>query len=72
MATKTKMSARTKAERKETAKRIGAEVVAGLEQLLATLKAGGQKAVDEKYGIPPPPAIVVLTVPSVGKKEVKA
>lgn len=72
MATTKKMSERTKAERKETAKRIGAEVIAGLEQILATLEAGGLKAVKEKHGIPPPPAMVVLKVSPADKKAVKA
>jgi hypothetical protein len=72
MATAKKMSAAEKARRKETAKRIGAEFIAGMEQLLATLEAGGVKAVKEKYGIPPPPAVVILKVSPAGAKDVKA
>ncbi len=60
-----------KTKQKDMAKQIGAEMIAGMEQLLATLQAGGQKAVDEKYGIPPPPGVAV-PVPSAGKKDVKA
>lgn len=69
MAATKKPNEPTQAERKRTAERVGAEVIAGLEQILATLEAGGVKAVDEKYGIPPPPAVVV---PVLKAKDVKA
>jgi putative transcriptional regulator len=60
-----------KTKRKDMAKQIGAEMIAGMEQLLATMETSGKKAVMEKHGIPPPPG-VALKVPTAGKKEVKA
>jgi DNA-binding XRE family transcriptional regulator len=67
-----KMSAAEKAKRKETAKQIGAEFIAGMEELIATLDAGGVDLMMKKHGIPPPPAMVMLGPPAVGPKEVKA
>jgi hypothetical protein len=45
------LNGQEKAERTKTAKRVGAEVIAGLEQLLATLDADGVKGMVEKHGI---------------------
>lgn len=45
-------------QRKATAAKLEAEFIASLEEFAATVKAGGLKAVDAKYGIPAPPPVV--------------
>ena len=58
-------------QRSTTAEKIGAEFIAGMEQLVATAKAGGLAAVKAKHGITRP-ASVVLGLPAVWAEDVLA
>jgi len=58
--------------RPTTAEKVGARFIAGMQELLATAKAGGLEAVKAKHGIPPPPAVVILGPPVVADDDVIA
>ena len=58
-------------KQRSTAEKIGAEFIAGMEQLVATAKAGGLAAVKSKYGIALPVS-AVLGLPAVSAGDVLA
>lgn len=58
--------------RPTTAEKVGARFIAGMQELIATAKAGGLAAVKAKHGIPPPPAVVILGPPAVSGQDVAA
>lgn len=58
-------------QRSATAEKIGAEFIAGMEQLVATAKIGGLAAVKAKHGVALP-AAVVPGLPAVSAGDVLA
>lgn len=58
-------------KRKESAAQIGADFIAGMEQLLATMEEGGIEGVKAKHGLPIPPA-PPFELPVIGRRDVVA